>query len=343
MAIDYTLEAIDGSGEEIKIYGAKAFVPAVYTKWLPNFAYTYIFKISDNSNGWTSTTSTDPKGLYPITFDAVVVDSEENTQTTITTVATPSITTYQKGHVYSASNEYIVPTTPNATAAADNDAIYAQVMNDDNLVTDLNGSNKSYFYSLSNQGVKYSTEPSDWPTGYFTDAACTTAASGTFSSSTTYYKYCSEADVMDALNIRTSGTATTVAGRNGITLTPATADYTVTQIPGEDGNWITKYNNAGTMTNIAAGMVAKLSPSVPGSYAYVYDYTSGTPSATTVYTAVQLTEDSAPSDFTTNYYKKTGPDTYALCAAGDYVKNGYFYITYSDLNHTYAVKVIKVQ
>jgi len=341
LAIDYTLEATDGSGEEINVYGATAFIPAVYTKWLPNFAYTYIFKISDNSNGWTSQTNTDPKGLFPITFDAVVIDSEEHTQTTITTVAEPSITTYQKGHVYSASDEYKVPTAPNATAAADNDAIYAQVMQDGALVTGLSTSN-SYFYKISNHGKTYATQPAGWPTGYYTDAACTTPASGTFDSGVTYYKRITEAEVMDALNIRTSSTP--VTGRNGITLTEATADYTVAQIPGEDGNWITKYNN-GTTTPaaIATGMVAKLSPTSADTYAFVYDYTSGTPGATPVYTAVQLTDATAPTGFSTTYFKKTGPDTFAACTDADYVQNGYFYTMYQDLNHTYAVKVIKVQ
>ena len=36
LCADYTLVSIDGSGEEITVYGAKAYVPAVYTKWLPN-------------------------------------------------------------------------------------------------------------------------------------------------------------------------------------------------------------------------------------------------------------------------------------------------------------------
>ena len=121
LRIDYTLLAIDGSGEEIKIHGATAFVPAIYATWKPNYAYTYIFKISDNTNGWTSTLDTDPAGLYPITFDAVVIDSEENEQSTITTVATPSITTYQKGHVYT-DDEYKVGD------------IYVQVMKDGSIV-----------------------------------------------------------------------------------------------------------------------------------------------------------------------------------------------------------------
>ena len=75
LRVDYTLVSTDGSAETINIYGAKAVVPATYTKWLPNYAYTYIFKISDKSNGTTGTPG-DPAGLYPITFDATVIDPE---------------------------------------------------------------------------------------------------------------------------------------------------------------------------------------------------------------------------------------------------------------------------
>lgn len=93
LKVDYTLESIDGSGEEIKVKGAKAVVPGTYTNWQPNFAYTYIFKISDKTNGTTGT-GTDPAGLYPIVFDAVVTEGIQNT---ITTVDDPSITFYAKG------------------------------------------------------------------------------------------------------------------------------------------------------------------------------------------------------------------------------------------------------
>ena len=379
MRVNYTLESTDGSGEEIKVYGAKAFVPAVYTKWLPNYAYTYIFKISDNTNGWTNPTE-DPAGLYPITFDAVVLDAEDSgTQTTITTVAKPSITTYQKGHVYSASNEYKVPAKPDEAKAADNDAIYAQVMNDGTLVTDLNGENKSFFYKLSETaGQKYASQPTGWPTGYYTDEACTAQPTDAFSTETTYYTKgpWSEANVMDALNIRTSGDATTVVGRNGITLTPATAVYNVVQIPGEDGNWITEYYNGTTTTAITAGMVAKLSPDAAGTYAYVYKVSDGEP--TPVITTVVLT--SAPDDWnkTDNVYYTDADCTHKdnndfsnsitlsaepadwnsvnnvyytdeACTTkanfayenGTYYKN-VWYKKYTNLNNVYGVKVIKV-
>lgn len=135
LRVNYTLVATDGSGEEITIYGATAQIPATYTKWLPNYAYTYIFKISDNTNGWTSPTI-DPVGLYPITFDAVVLNNEESgNQTTIPTVATPSISTYQKGHVYNASEEYKAG------------EIYVQAVGDGTLKSDLN--TKGKLYSMS--------------------------------------------------------------------------------------------------------------------------------------------------------------------------------------------------
>lgn len=105
LRVNYTLVANDGSGEKINVYGAKAIIPAIYAQWKSNYAYTYIFKISDKTNGLTGLGANTPEGLYPITFDAVVAKSEEGNQSTITTVATPSITTYQKGHDIN-KNEY---------------------------------------------------------------------------------------------------------------------------------------------------------------------------------------------------------------------------------------------
>lgn len=64
------------------------------------------FKISDNTNGYTGN---DPNkaGLYPITFDAVVTEMTDKTQGTTTTVATPSITTYQEGSVVDNTIKYV--------------------------------------------------------------------------------------------------------------------------------------------------------------------------------------------------------------------------------------------
>ena len=106
---DYTLNADDLSGETIKVTGATAAIPAAFSKWEVNTRYTYLFKISDKTNGTTGDPNNpkdDPAGLYPITFDAVVTEMTDKTQGTTTTVATPSITTYQEGSVTDNDIEY---------------------------------------------------------------------------------------------------------------------------------------------------------------------------------------------------------------------------------------------
>ena len=100
---DYTLTSDDISGEVIKVTGATAAIPAAFSKWEANTRYTYLFKISQNTNGTTGKPGVNPEGLFPITFDAVVKDVEQGTTTT---VATPSITTYQEGSVTDKGIEY---------------------------------------------------------------------------------------------------------------------------------------------------------------------------------------------------------------------------------------------
>ena len=98
--------------ETIHVKEATAVVPAMYMKWNPNYAYTYLFKISDNTNGTTGTVGTSPEGLYPITFDAVTIAATGTEEGTVTTVSTPSITTYQAGSVSSAGITYAVTDKP---------------------------------------------------------------------------------------------------------------------------------------------------------------------------------------------------------------------------------------
>lgn len=91
--IDYTLKSED-TGETIAKTGKAVKVPAAYCKWQSNYAYTYLFKITDSD-------------LTPITFDACYVEDENGKQETITTVDNPSITTYAKGEIVTANNEYL--------------------------------------------------------------------------------------------------------------------------------------------------------------------------------------------------------------------------------------------
>jgi len=129
LKMDFTLVSRDGTGEEISCTGATAVIPADYAKWSPNYKYTYIFKISDNTNAQIGAIT----GLYPITLDAVVIDSEDGVQETITTVSAPSITTYAKGKVVTSNNEYVagVPIyiivnngTANVTLTGNNAKLY---------------------------------------------------------------------------------------------------------------------------------------------------------------------------------------------------------------------------
>lgn len=107
LQVDYTLVSINGDGETINVHGATAEVPAIYTEWQPNFAYTYLFKISDQTNGLTNPDDSPLlSGLYPITFDAMVMNDENGIQETITEVGKPSITTYQHGKVVTENDEY---------------------------------------------------------------------------------------------------------------------------------------------------------------------------------------------------------------------------------------------
>ena len=125
LIVDFTLVSLDGVGAPIQVKGASAVVPVSYALWKPNYAYTYIFKISDKTNGTTgpNTNPVDPDnpnpnpnpgvdpGLYPITFDATVSSVEDYTQETITGVTGlggDAITTYSPTSDVTNAGEYRV-------------------------------------------------------------------------------------------------------------------------------------------------------------------------------------------------------------------------------------------
>lgn len=93
MKVKYTLVSTDGGGEEIEVGPIDVKIYRQFTQWKSNYAYTYIFKITDSE-------------LEPITFDAVVTDTQEGVQETITTVADSALTTYAHGVNPTAKNEY---------------------------------------------------------------------------------------------------------------------------------------------------------------------------------------------------------------------------------------------
>lgn len=92
MKVDYTLISTDDSGETITVKGATVKVSKDYTNWEKNHHYTYIFKITDSTNGSTGGTGT-PSGLNPIVFDAIVSEDLGGSQTTETTFKTDGSST----------------------------------------------------------------------------------------------------------------------------------------------------------------------------------------------------------------------------------------------------------
>ena len=277
LRVDYTLESIDGGGETIKVRGATAQVPSIYTQWKAGYAYTYLFKISDKTNGHTgkynplfpddTTVNSDPAGLYPITFDAIVVNAEDNdvTQETITLVATPSITTYQKGSNVVNNNEYLAATG----------AIFVTV-NDGGGYVEVTGLNvgdpvSSYYKIVSGNYEKCGgTETADGSTTYYRlDPVLANGALQKLTGKAALYTIPAgktEADVVDALQMQDDDAASgTIKGRSGLVLTNAASTLTNSVEYGVDGNAI----------SVGTDQALRFTPSA-GTYAFVYTKTAST-------------------------------------------------------------------
>lgn len=180
LKVDYTLTSLDKSGEEIHVKGATAIIPAEYLRWKPNYAYTYLFKISDNTNG--STGEGGPAGLYPITFDASVVETANGNAEFISALGTSTITTFavkndkfQQGNADYEAGSTVYATVVNknketVTLTADNAKLYkltteaATLPNlSEELFANWIGSNTmTNYYSEVKDGITYETEV---PTG----------------------------------------------------------------------------------------------------------------------------------------------------------------------------------
>lgn len=264
LKVDYTLTSTDGSGETIKVSGATAVVPQVYTKWMPNYAYTYIFKISQNTNGLTDPSQT-AAGLYPITFDAVITETTDGIQETVTTVSTPSITTYAKGVNPTATAEY-----------ATGSNIYVMVDNGEALTVDTNA--KLYTVKLEATDYIYKAvagDALDSSKTYYEDNDGTDTPhtiTGTENASKTYYEKLpasseaaqtiNEASVANTLANGGTSSPYSVKDANGWTMTVTSASglTAVTQIEAGDA----PNGNAIAINGV------KFTPTVAGTYAFQY-------------------------------------------------------------------------
>ncbi len=78
LTMDFTITTTDKTKEQIRLQHATAVVPYAYVRWRAGYAYTYLFKVSDNTNGQHGSLT----GLYPITFYGVVITDPEGVETT---------------------------------------------------------------------------------------------------------------------------------------------------------------------------------------------------------------------------------------------------------------------
>lgn len=193
LKVDYTLTSLDGSKEQIHVKGATATIPAKYLCWRPNYAYTYIFKISDNTNGSTGGDG-DPAGLYPITFDASVVVTENGNAEFISAMGESTITTFAvKDKLYQHDK-----------ADYENGSdLYATVVDKDKKTVTLNADNTKV-YKLTDTGAAV------------TNLSEALVANWVANNKTTNY------EVVDAANYSFVSSVPSEDGKT-ITLTPATA------------------------------------------------------------------------------------------------------------------------
>lgn len=277
--LDYTLTCT-ATGEKIYVKGASAVVPAQYLKWKPNFSYTYMFKISDNTNGHTDPAA-GPAGLYPITFDAVVVDAGDGIAEYITTVSDPSITTFGvKGGKY----------VTDASAYAAGTDIYATVMAGETPAVQTLTLGSATAFVAGNVNLLKITKPETTDASYITEAAVA--------------EYFAE----------------NYEKKMGTTTPKLTADVdntnaeVVSTVPGEDGVDITSTSALHVMNTLAAGWYAVqyIQTDAVEKVVAVYDSGSVLTSGTTltdyytkdgdVYTKCAA---GATADGTTTYYLQT--------------------------------------
>lgn len=299
---DYTLWN-SVTHETIKVTGATAEVPAMYLRWKPNYKYTYLFKISDNTNGQTGTTG--PAGLYPITFDAVEIAADDGKVEYITTVSEPTITTF--GAVYNGTkytnyvtggNEYnvtgiatgsqldifatftegsTVKTPTVGSSGAQHVNVFKVTATDASLITEAsvaeaiaNPAMSVDIYTRTGEG----TTESPYVYTKVTDATTITAG-------TTYYKTDGTKNPGDdgySEITAVAGTDYKVGAKINVTniTTDASTNFSaapaaVTTVPGEDG--VNKTIDALKLTGVKAGTYAieyEASSAWTGTYKKVY-------------------------------------------------------------------------
>lgn len=336
LRIKYTLVSTDGSGEEITVDNATAVVPAEFAQWQPNYAYTYIFKISDMTNGSTGVDNNNQivTGLTPITLDAVVVNSEDNgIQETITTVSEPSITTYSEGKVVTVNNEYKV-----------NSPIYVVVNNGTNNVTLTVGTNAKLYTATIEDGANQTISESSVENAIAqnTDGYDIGAVLESGTSLDGYYTYSAE-NGYEAASGAADGTtkyykpaAYSVKDANGkkLVINDATGLTAVSEIDAAD-------SPTGKVITVPG---AKFTPSAAGNYVFQYMTTAPVAGTPAIYTAV--TNGTTLTAGTKYYTDNTGAGEFEALGTEEADGTNYFELTTAAVPAQpakYQYKVIIVQ
>lgn len=355
---DYTLISTDGSSEIIKVTGATATVPAQYAQWKSGYAYTYIFKISENTPGKTNPEA-GPAGLYPITFDALILDDETTgTQETITTVSEPSITTFgydttNKMYLKS-SKDYPLGTTVYATVMKDGAVVNTTFMTDLHLykLSLHNGATESYITegavaeawehpSGNNIGFTHVCTPL-YNAGKAADVSKVPGEDGN-EKTIDAVKFTPETTGYYAIQYRsTAGTYTALDPQPAVGAEASAYYY-------KSGSEYYKVGtadpNANYYTIIPSGTVLDNGTSLNNYYTTdgngnYTKQTSGTADGTTTYYTIVETQDSSiePGDniIGVGYYTKDASDNYLMCTTKA-VSGVTYYTTSTAPKYTYKV------
>ena len=218
---DYTLYN-SSTGETINISGKTATVPAKYLQWKPNYKYTYLFKITDDDltpitfdaitieaedgvaeyitivNEPSITTFGVKSSKYTTEKDEYEAGTDiYATITTSSGVVTPTLGTNVNVYVATTSDASFPVTEASVAESIANPGASPKV-----TCTKINDDATTYFTAAPanatevpredggyiSTSVDLNSEPSGWPTGYYTDERCTTAAT-TYSNGTYYQKW----------------------------------------------------------------------------------------------------------------------------------------------------------
>lgn len=311
LKVDYTLLATDGSQEVINVTGATAKVPAQYAQWKAGFAYTYLFKISDRTNGYTGPT-TSPAGLYPITFDAVVTETEDGIQETITTVSEPSITTFgvKSGKFTTGTDEYKSGTT-----------IYVTCLNADGSVFDPTLGGNTHIFNVT------STNEAVYP---ITEASVAESQQHPAGNKITVTHEC--------CGYNSAAKVTSVPAEDGNTKTINAIKFTPTTSVNK--TFAVRYTMNTPVVETYSSSVPALDASLEGYYRDTYTKCSSGDKAAegiTYYTEYVKDDELKEGDLVANYYKwDTGGNKYVQCGASETAATG---VDYYSVTPDYYVAV----